>query len=72
MLMCNNQSSMWRKKPKSKKILNNAPKGILNNEQGVCHTAALPFRVKRILKQKEELWKLKYFTMSKYNLQEIL
>jgi len=34
---------------------------------------ALPFTLKRILMQKEELWKLKYFTMQKiYNLQKIL
>jgi hypothetical protein len=30
---------------------------------------ALPFYIKRDLKaKKEELWKLKYFTMQKYNL----
>jgi hypothetical protein len=31
---------------------------------------ALPFTVKKYLKVKEELWKLKYFTMQKYNLQK--
>jgi len=31
---------------------------------------ALPFMWKRILKAKEELWKLKYFTLQKYNLQK--
>jgi hypothetical protein len=34
---------------------------------------ALPFTLKSYLKQakeKEELWKLKYFTMQKYNLQK--
>jgi hypothetical protein len=31
---------------------------------------ALPVTLKRILRQKEELWKLKYFTMQKYNLQK--
>jgi hypothetical protein len=30
---------------------------------------ALPITLKRYLKAKEELWKLKYFTMQKYNLQ---
>jgi hypothetical protein len=36
----------------------------------VCHTPlALPFTLKKDLKAKEELWKLKYFTMQKYNLQ---
>jgi len=32
---------------------------------------ALPFALKKYLKAKEELWKLKYFTMQKYNLQKI-
>ncbi len=35
-------------------------------KQGVCHTVALPFTLKKKdLKAKEELWKLKYFTMQK-------
>jgi len=33
---------------------------------------ALPFTLKTIFKAKEELRKLKYFTMQKYNLQKIL
>jgi hypothetical protein len=34
---------------------------------------ALPFILKKHLKAKEEeLWKLKYFTMQKYNVQKIL
>jgi len=34
---------------------------------------ALPFALQKYLKAKEEeLWKLKYFTMQKYNLQKIL
>jgi hypothetical protein len=41
-------------------------------KQGVCHIVALPFTLKRVLKAKDELWKLKYFTMQKYNLQKIL
>ncbi len=40
--------------------------------QGVCHTMALPFTLKSILRQREELRKLKIFTMEKYNLQKIL
>jgi hypothetical protein len=37
------------------------------NKQGECHTVALPFTLKKYyLKAKEELWKLKYFTMQKY------
>ncbi len=39
-------------------------------KQGVCHTLALPFTLKRYLKAKEELWKLKYFTMQEYNLKK--
>jgi len=31
---------------------------------------ALPFALKKYLKAKEELWKLKYFTMQKYNRQK--
>jgi hypothetical protein len=31
---------------------------------------ALPFTSKKYLKAKEELWKLKYFTMQKCNLQK--
>jgi hypothetical protein len=33
---------------------------------------SLPFTLKKDLKAKEELWKLKYFTMQKYNFQKIL
>jgi hypothetical protein len=32
---------------------------------------ALPFTLKSIIKAKEELWKLKYFTMQKYGLQKV-
>jgi hypothetical protein len=32
----------------------------------------LAIYIKRDHKAKEELWKLKYFTMQKYNLQKIL
>jgi hypothetical protein len=39
-------------------------------KQGMCHTMALPFTLKKYLKAKEELWNLKYFTMQKYNLQK--
>jgi hypothetical protein len=41
-------------------------------QQGVCHTVALPFTFKKYLKTKEELWKLKYLTMQKYNLPKIV
>jgi len=32
----------------------------------------LAIYIKKYLKAKEELWKLKYFTMQKYNLQKML
>jgi len=38
-----------------------------NAKQGVCAIYILKY-----LKAKDEFWKLKYFTMPKYNLQEIL
>jgi hypothetical protein len=42
-----------------------------HDNKGCSHTVALPFTLKRYLKAKEEeLWKLKYFTMQKYNLQK--
>jgi hypothetical protein len=45
---------------------------LKNNKGVVCHTMALPFTTlkKKYLKTKEELWKLKYFSMRKYNLQK--
>jgi seryl-tRNA(Sec) selenium transferase len=36
----------------------------------MCHSVALQFTLKKYLKAKEELRKLKYFTMQKYNLQK--
>jgi hypothetical protein len=44
----------------------------VQGKQGMCLTVALPFTLKKYLKAKEKLWKLKYFTMLKYNLQKIL
>ncbi len=38
---------------------------------GVSHSG-LAIYIKKDLKAKEELWKLKYFIMPKYNLQKIL
>jgi hypothetical protein len=43
-----------------------------NEKQWVCHTVTLPFTFKSILMQTKELWKLNYFTMQKYTLQQIL
>jgi hypothetical protein len=39
--------------------------------RGVSH-CGLAIYIKKYLKAKEELWKLKYFTMQKYNLPKIL
>jgi hypothetical protein len=36
----------------------------------VSHNCGLGIYIKKYLNVKEELWKLKYFTMKKYNLQE--
>jgi hypothetical protein len=41
--------------------------------RGVSHSVALPFTLKKThVKAKELLWKLKLFSMKKYNLQKIL
>jgi hypothetical protein len=39
--------------------------------RGVSH-CGLAIYIKKYLKAKDELWKLKYFTMQQYNLQKIL
>ncbi len=44
--------------------------GCTKDKQGVCRTVALLIYIKKYLKAKEELWKFKYFTMQKYNLQK--
>jgi hypothetical protein len=50
-------------------------RGILKNgmltiqNKGVSHYG-LSIYIKKYLKAKEELWKFKYFTMQKYNLQK--
>jgi hypothetical protein len=40
-------------------------------KQGVWSHFGLAIYIKKYLKAKEELWKIKYFTMPKYNLQKI-
>jgi hypothetical protein len=40
-------------------------------KKGVSHYGRAIY-IKKYIKAKEELWKLKYFTMKKYNLQKIL
>jgi hypothetical protein len=62
--------------PKATYNLVHFPKGVRSQdptkqqEQGVCHTVALPFTLKSILRQKKNYGKFKYFTMQKYNLQK--
>jgi hypothetical protein len=42
-------------------------------KQGVCHTVALPFTIKKYLNCKRRIMETqKYFTMKKYNLPKIL
>jgi hypothetical protein len=45
--------------------------GKLLETRGVSN-CGLPIYVKKYFKAKEELWKLIYFTLQKYNLQKIL
>jgi len=45
--------------------------GLLEEQGSVSHSG-LAICIKKYLKAKEELWKLKYFTVQKYNLQKIL
>jgi hypothetical protein len=42
-----------------------------NKTRGVSH-CGLAICIKKYLEAKEELWKLKYFTIQRYNLQNIL
>jgi hypothetical protein len=44
---------------------------INHQTRGVSHHH-LAIYIKKYLKAEEELWKLKYFTMQKFNLQKIL
>jgi hypothetical protein len=43
----------------------------MNLRRGVGHCGVAIY-IEKYLKAKEELWKLKYFTLQKYNLQKIL
>jgi len=44
----------------------------LTEKQWVLWHNGLAIYIKKYLNAKEELWKLKYFTMQKYNLQKLL
>jgi hypothetical protein len=65
-------SLVWQYHKIEKKIRKKAPhyRVYTKIQQGVCHTVALPFYIKKNLKAKEELWKFKYFTMQKCNLKK--
>jgi hypothetical protein len=43
----------------------------MENKSGVSH-CGLAIYILKYLKAKEELWKLKYFAMQKYNFEKIL
>ncbi len=43
---------------------------LLGQNKGLCDTMGLAIYINKYLKAKEELWKFKYFTMQKYNLQK--
>jgi len=45
---------------------------LSKEKKEVCHTVALAIYIKKYLKAQEELWKFKYFTLQKSNLQKIL
>jgi hypothetical protein len=73
----NRKSCLWKRKEKKNKAPYSNTFGSYptppKKTRGVSHIVALPFTIKSYLfKAKEELWKLKYFTMQKYNLQKIL
>jgi len=48
------------------------PLGSFLEKQGVCHTVALPFTLKSILRQKKNYGNSKISPCKKYNLQKIL
>jgi hypothetical protein len=43
---------------------------VHNKKQGGVSNCGLAIYIKKYHKVKQELWKLKYFTMQKYNLQK--
>jgi hypothetical protein len=51
------------------RVITNVKSSTEDRTRGVSH-CGLAIYIKKYLKAKEELWKLKYFTMQKYNLQE--
>jgi hypothetical protein len=67
---------LWNRKEKKNKAhiatLLGPTQLLQKNTRGVSHCGLAIYNKKSIFKAKEELWKLKYFTMQKYNLQKIL
>jgi hypothetical protein len=58
--------------PPSTQLLAQPTQSHKLHKQGLCQKCGLAIYIKKYLKAKEELWKLKYFTMQKYNFQKIL
>jgi len=69
---CANRASFFKQTP-NKVMQVHVQKGCpsIQETRGVSH-CGLAIYIKMYLKAKEELWKLKYFTMQKYNLHKIL
>jgi hypothetical protein len=61
--------SMWRTKSKQPSTNSTTILLLYQRTRGVSHDG-LAIYIKKYLKAKEELWKLKYFTMQEYNLQK--
>jgi hypothetical protein len=66
-------SESKRTKADQKYSPNSAPQNHKHKKQGIQWSdCGLAIYLKKYLKEQEELWKLKYFTMQKYTLQKIL
>jgi hypothetical protein len=55
----------------AKEPLSEKQQKSLTKQRGVS-LCGLAINIKKYLKEKEELWKLKYFTMQRYTIQKIL
>jgi hypothetical protein len=65
-----NCSNTEEERPKTAKLINETHFVLQNwSIRGVSH-CGLAINIEKYLKAKEELWKFKYFTMHKYNLQK--
>jgi hypothetical protein len=61
----------WQPK-KKKKMFNATHTKDIGGKKSQTLNLFIHMHIKKYLKAKEELWKLKYFTMQKYNLQKSL